>query len=221
MPASHIVNDVDSDPPYAPEKDLIAGICALLLVGYLFWGCYRKFQKDSQNEQAAKENTLYNISLETGRNEYDLFIKSAENWSVSGQKVEQDFKRYMADQLTPHYARDFVRKNQEHIDESLLNKKEVTPTSWSDWVIALLVFPGSVLLMFLMSIFFVNVFDVDFFGLNNSHAQQIRLDKVRFSNQQRIAVWMDDMGNQKFRHLLFFQAALKNQAFQVLAFPPV
>jgi hypothetical protein len=155
MPASHIVNDVDSDPPYAPEKDLIAGICALLLVGYLFWICYRKFQKDIQNELAAKENTLYNISLETGRNEYDLFYKSAENWSVSGDIIEKDFKRYMADQVMPHYAKDFVRKNQEHIDESLLNKKEVTPVSRSDWAIALLVFPGSVLLMFLMSIFLV------------------------------------------------------------------
>ena len=153
MPASLIVNDVDSDPQYAPEQDLIAGICALLLVGYLFGACYCKFQKDSQNEQAAKENTLYNLSLETGRNEYDLFCKSAENWSVSGHRIEKDFKRYMADQVMPHYAKDFVRKIQEHMDESLKNKREVKPTSWSDWAKALLVFPGSVLLMFFMSIF--------------------------------------------------------------------
>ncbi len=150
MPGSHIANDVEYGPRYAPEKDLIAGICALLLVGYLFWALYRKFQKDSQVEQAAKENTLYNISLETGRNEYDLFHKSAENWPVSDDRIEKDFKRYMADQVMPHYATDFVRKNQAHLDESLKKKREVEPTSWSDWAIALLVFPGSVLILFLM-----------------------------------------------------------------------
>ncbi len=150
MSASPVVNDVDSGLQYAPEKDLIGGICALLLVGYLFWICYRKFQKDSRNELAAKENTLYNISLETGRNEYDLFYKSAENWPVSDDRIEKDFKRYMVDQVMPHYAQDFVRKNQVHLDDSLKKKKEVKPTSWSDWAIALLVFPGSVLIMFLM-----------------------------------------------------------------------
>ena len=151
MPALHVANDGEYLPRYAPAKDLIGGICALLLVGYLFWACYRKFQKDSQIEQAAKENTLYNISLETGRNEYELFYKSAENWSVSTDRIESDFKRYMADQVMPHYAKDFVRKNQKHIDESLKNKRKVKPTSWSDWAKALIVFPGSILFMFFIS----------------------------------------------------------------------
>lgn len=152
MPVSHIVKDVEYGPRYAPEKDLIAGICALLLVGYFFWAFYRKFQRDSQAEQAIKKNTLYNISLETGRSEYDLFIKSAENWPVSAARIEKDFRRYMADQVMPHYATDFVRKNQNHIDESLVIKKELKPTSGSDWAKALLVFPGSVLFLILMLI---------------------------------------------------------------------
>ena len=151
VPTLHVANDGGYLPRYAPAKDLTGGICALLLVGYLFWACYRKFQKDSQNEQAEKENTLYNISLETGRNEYELFYKSAENWSVSTDRIESDFKRYMADQVMPHYAKDFVRKNQKHIDESLKNKRKVKPTSWSDWAKALIVFPGSILFMFFIS----------------------------------------------------------------------
>jgi hypothetical protein len=153
VPVSPVTNGVEYGSRYAPEKDLIGGICALLLVGYLFWTCYRKFQTDSQTEQAAQENTLYNISLETGRNEYELFIKSAENWSVSGDIIEKDFKRYMADQVMPHYATDFVRKNQAHIDESLVKKRDATPVSRSDWAIALLVFPGSILFMFLIAVF--------------------------------------------------------------------
>jgi hypothetical protein len=153
LPVSPITNGVEYSLQYAPEKDLIGGICALLIVGYLFWACYRKFQRDSQTERAVKENTLYNISLETGQNEYDLFIKSAENWSVSRHRIEEDFKRYMADQVMPHYAKDFVRKYHAQIEESLVKKREVTPVSISDWAIALLVFPGSVLFMFLLAFF--------------------------------------------------------------------
>ena len=153
MHAAPIVNDGDYDPQYGPAINLIAGSCALFLVGYLFWACYRKFQKDSKVERVTKENTLYNISLATGRNEYDLFYKSAEEWSVSGDRIELDFKRYMTDQVMPYYAQDFVRKNKEHIDESLVIKKEVKPTSWSDWAIALLVVPGSLLLLFSIAAF--------------------------------------------------------------------
>jgi hypothetical protein len=75
------------------------------------------------------EDSLYKISLATGRTEYDLLHKSAESWSVSGNRIDQDFKSYMADQVMPYYAKDFVRKNQAHIDESLVVKKEVTPHS--------------------------------------------------------------------------------------------
>ncbi len=130
------------------DLNLIAGICALLLVGYLFWTIYRKSEKDSQAERMTKENTLYNISLATGRNEYELFLQSAKDWSVSGGRIDRDFKRYMAHQDMPYYAKDFVRRNQTHIDPSLVKKEAAQPTSRSDWIKALLVFPGSLLLLF-------------------------------------------------------------------------
>ena len=152
MPTPFIVKDLDRAPRYVSVYNLIGGICALLLVGYLFWTCYRKFKIDSQAEVTAMENSLYKISLATGRTEYDLLRKSAENWSVSGNIIDQDFKSYMADHVMPYYAKDFVRKNQAHIDESLVVKKEVTPTSWWDWAIALLVFPGSILLLTFMGV---------------------------------------------------------------------
>jgi hypothetical protein len=148
MPTSQLINDVDSEPRYASEMKLIAGICALLLVGYLFGFVCRKFKEDSKADMLAMENSLYNISLATGQTEYHLFCKSAEEWAVSGDRIDQDFKRYMAHQVLPYYAKDFVRRNQAHIDELLVKKEEVKPTSWSDWVKALLVFPGSVLFLF-------------------------------------------------------------------------
>ncbi len=144
---------VDS-PRYATVMNLIAGICAQLLVGYLFWVIYLKYKKDSRADQSARDNSLYNISLSTGRTEYELFCKSAEGWSVTGDRIDEDFKKYIADQILPYYARDFVRKNHEHLDESLIKKETVTLNSFWDWAIALLVFPGSFLLLVLLVLFF-------------------------------------------------------------------
>ncbi len=149
-----IENERTETTRHASGSHLTAGICALLLVGYLFWFMIRKFQNDSRAELNARKNSFYMISLATGRSEYDLFHKSAEGWSVSAERINQDFKRYMSDQIMPHYAMDFVRKNQTHIDKSLIVKKEVKPTSWSDWAIAMLVFPGSLLVLYILMLLF-------------------------------------------------------------------
>jgi hypothetical protein len=152
MQVSEIVNNADPEPRYVSEANLVAGICGLLLVGYLFWVIYRKFKKDSQADLIAMQNSLYKISLATGRTEYDLLCKSAEDWGVPGDRIDQDFRKYMAHQVLPYYAKDFVRRNQAHLDESLVNKEEVKPTSSWDWVKALLVFPGSLLFLFSISL---------------------------------------------------------------------
>ncbi|MGD8344360.1 MAG: hypothetical protein PVI38_16130 [Desulfobacterales bacterium] len=141
-------------PRHASGFHLTAGICALLLVGYLFWFMIRKFQNDSRAELNARRNSFYRLSLATGRTEYDLFHKSAEGWPVSADRIKKDYARYMSEQVMPHYANDFVRKNQTRIDESLFVKREVKPTSWSDWAIAMLVFPGSLLLLYVLMLLF-------------------------------------------------------------------
>jgi hypothetical protein len=147
LQSAKVVTSLDHGVQYPPEMRLIAGICALLLVGHLFWAFLKKVQKCSQADQTARERSLYNISLATGRTEYDLFCKSAEDWSVSGNRIDQDFKRYMTDESLPYYVMDFIRRNHEHIDESLIKKEVVKPTSLWDWAISLLVFPGSLFLI--------------------------------------------------------------------------
>jgi hypothetical protein len=143
---------VDRGPQYATEMNLIAGVCALLLVGYLFWAFYKKVLKSSQADQIARQRSLYTISLATGRTEYDLFCKAAENWSVSASMIDRDFKRYMVNECTPYYVTDFVRRNHEHIDESLIKKVVVKRTSFWDWAKALLIFPGCFFLMIFMAL---------------------------------------------------------------------
>jgi hypothetical protein len=60
---------------------------------------------------------LFKISRLTGKSEYDIFFKAAEDWPVSLAQVEQDFDRYLTHLQIPYYVNDFVRKNKEHIDE--------------------------------------------------------------------------------------------------------
>ena len=45
MQVPPIIKDVDHGPRYATGTNLVAGICALLLVGYLFWNLYRKHDR--------------------------------------------------------------------------------------------------------------------------------------------------------------------------------
>ena len=149
---TNAVAGLDQGHPYLSEMKFIAGICALLLVGYLFWTFYWKVQKSSRADQIARERSLYNISLATGQTEYDLFCKSAEDWSISGHRIDQDFKRYMIDESLPYYVTDFVRRNLEHIDEALIKKVPVKTTSLWDWTKALLVFPGCFFLILFMAL---------------------------------------------------------------------
>jgi hypothetical protein len=138
----------------APEIRLIAGICALLLVGKLFWYFIRKFKNDNRADQIKLDNSLNKISQGTGLTEYELFCQAAEDWTVSSDRVQVDVRRYMAEQVLPYYVKDLVRKNCDHIDKSLIKKEKINPSSWWDLAKALLIFPGSVFVpVFILIIF--------------------------------------------------------------------
>jgi hypothetical protein len=121
----------------------------------LYGAFYRKFKNDNRADMNALRGSLYEISVATGRSEYDLFHKSAEDWPVSRERIDQDFKIYMAHQTLPYYARDFVRKQLGGLDKALVKKEPPQPTSWADWAKALLVFPGSLVFLLYMCIFMV------------------------------------------------------------------
>lgn len=157
MQPNPAANSDDRDPRYPVGIHFIAGICALLLVGYLFWTLYRKVQQTVCKDLAERKRSLYKISLQTGQTEYDLFRKSAKDWAVSDDRINQDFISYTADQRLPYYVKDFVNKNYKHIDESLIKKEDIKPTSWRDWAKALLVFPGWILLLFFMVLVLKNI----------------------------------------------------------------
>ena len=47
----------------------------------------------------------------------DPFSISAEEWRVSADRIDQDFRKYLSSQSIPFYVKDFVRKSQKHVDE--------------------------------------------------------------------------------------------------------
>ena len=95
MPASQIVSDVDSKPRYASEMDFVAGICALLLVGQLFWVICRKFKKDSQAElipwQPAGPNIICSANPQkTGRYPaIESIMISKDTWRIRSCHIMQ------------------------------------------------------------------------------------------------------------------------------------
>ncbi len=136
----------------APVQKLIAGICGLLLVGYLFRICYLKFIKDAKADSAVLANALHKIALESGRTEYELFVIAAEEWSKTNAQIDEDFKNYMAANVLPYYVMDLVRKNNDRINKSLEKVEKIEPTSRWDLVKALLLFPGCFLIFFFLVI---------------------------------------------------------------------
>ena len=96
---------------------LFGSICLVMFGGMIFNAFFRLPRTVKETKPLPMEFYLYKIARLTGKSEYDVFCKSAEGWPVSQAKIEQDFKRYLNHQSTPHYVNDFVRKNKKHIDE--------------------------------------------------------------------------------------------------------
>jgi hypothetical protein len=92
-------------------------LCAVIFFGVLFDLLRRRNNKKLNEYQETVEYQLYKIARVTGKSEYDVFCKSAENWPITKEKVEQDFRIYLLQQHVPYYVVDFVRKNKKHIDE--------------------------------------------------------------------------------------------------------
>jgi len=97
--------------------DIIIAVCLVTFGKMLYNAFIRLPKKLKEDKPLPMEFYLYKIARLTGKSEYDVFCKSAEEWPVSRARIDQDFKRYLIDQNVPHYVNDFVRKNKKHIDE--------------------------------------------------------------------------------------------------------
>lgn len=95
----------------------VGTICIILLAGIILRCLFHWNKTFSENNSLTMEDYLYKIARITGKSEYDIFLKSAEAWPMTKEKIEEDFKAYLIHQTVPYYVRDFIRKNKQHIDK--------------------------------------------------------------------------------------------------------
>ena len=103
----------------------IGNICIVLLVVLGIIALHKLNNKQIRKHQESMEYYLYKISRVTGHSEYEVFIKSAEDWPVaiiSQDKIDADFKSYLGQNAVPPYVSHFVRQNKHHIDELQIPK---------------------------------------------------------------------------------------------------
>jgi hypothetical protein len=102
--------------------DAIGAVCAVMLVWCLVRGYLRTLKPNSQADPISIEDYLQKITHITGFSTYEIFRRSAEDWHVSTDRIDRDFKRYLSSLTVPYYVKDFVRRGQKHIDELYLGK---------------------------------------------------------------------------------------------------
>lgn len=129
------------------DAHLIGIFGGALIIGCLAGFFLRRRPQRPETQRAQSPDSLTSLSSDTGINEYDLFCRAAENWAVSKKRMAQDFRIYMASQRLPFYVADLVRKNRLPEQRRPAGEKP-EPSSWSDWIKALLVFPGSFVFLF-------------------------------------------------------------------------
>jgi hypothetical protein len=136
--------------------DTFVAACAVMFVWYMVRAHLRFSQKNSQTDPVVIDDYLQKFTQVTGISAYDTFFISAEDWSVSADRINQDFRRYLSTQSVPFYVKDFVRKGQPHIDELYRGKGG----SYSDK--RMLLFYFALILFFWGGAFFVSLYVIPY-----------------------------------------------------------
>jgi hypothetical protein len=147
-------NQPGYNPAYRSSHDhlLFLTFGAALTIGCLAGIYIRRRPRRPESSRPDEIDNLSGISADMGINEYDLFHKAAENWAVPAERIEEDFSAYLATQRLPYYVTDYARKSHSQPDE-MPTEKETEPSTWSDWMKALLVFPGVFVFIYVAMVF--------------------------------------------------------------------
>jgi hypothetical protein len=60
---------------------------------------------------------LFCLARAMGVSEFDVFLKAAEDWEVSKERVEADFRDYLLQGLMPYYLNDYLRRKRSELGE--------------------------------------------------------------------------------------------------------
>ena len=67
-------------------------------------------RRSNRKKTFTDHEILANLASLMECSEYDIFRESAKLWTISIDRVEQDFKTYLTKDQLPHYVIDFLRK---------------------------------------------------------------------------------------------------------------
>ncbi len=80
------------------------------------FGLHRLNLRCNGYRPASVEDYLYKLARITRKSEHEIFHEAAEQWPVTRIAVEEDFKQYLLNQITPYYVNDFIRKHKRYVD---------------------------------------------------------------------------------------------------------
>ncbi|MFW6334483.1 MAG: hypothetical protein ACOC0W_04360 [Desulfosalsimonas sp.] len=76
-------------------------------------------KRGNSTRKPTEQEMLFFLARATETSEFEQFMRAAEEWHVSRQKVESDFNRYLFQSTLPYYVKDYLRKTGES-DPALL-----------------------------------------------------------------------------------------------------
>jgi hypothetical protein len=59
------------------------------------------------------EEYLTHMARSQSVSEYDIFCLASQQWHVPRERIDEDFKDYLVNDLMPYYVKDFVRKTRQ------------------------------------------------------------------------------------------------------------
>ncbi|MGD9043932.1 MAG: hypothetical protein PVG06_09480 [Desulfobacterales bacterium] len=142
--------------------DTIIAVFAVMVAWFMVRAHLRITQKNSQSHPITTDDYIQKLTQATGIRTYETFCISAEEWRVSADRIDQDFRRYLSSQSIPFYVKDFIRKDQTHIDELYRNKGNslTDKRMWLVYSFLLVFFWGGA--FFLSLYVFPNIWPEDF-----------------------------------------------------------
>ncbi len=76
-------------------------------------------KRKNATRKSTDHEMLFTMARITETSEFEQFRQAAENWNISMQKVEADFKQYLFHSELPYYVRDYLRRAGESAPELL------------------------------------------------------------------------------------------------------
>ena len=108
-------------------------IAAVLYLWFVYFLARLEKQK-SLNRKASDEEYLYRMAKAKSCSEYEIFKQATVDWSVSDQRVDEDFRKYLLNGILPFYVRSYIRNHKKDVVDKyspMIFPGGKLPPSWS------------------------------------------------------------------------------------------